>query len=55
LYVNILVPDINGQKKDVSATVYKNGDYANPIATLGGANAPWEYMFEPFGYDAYGK
>ena len=53
LYVNILVPDIIGQKKDVTAIIFKNGDYTHPIITLGGLNAPWKYMFEPFGYNAY--
>lgn len=53
LYVNILVPDNIGQKKDVTAMVFRNGDYAHPIAVLGGVDAPWKYMFEPFGYDAY--
>ena len=41
LYVNILVPDIIGQKKDVTAIIFKNGDYTHPIITLGGLNAPW--------------
>ncbi len=53
LYVNILVPDILGQNKDVTATIFKNRDYTHPLAILGGSNAQWKYMFEPFGYDAY--
>lgn len=52
-YVNILVPDIRGQKKDVTATIFKNGDTTHPIAILGGSNAEWRYFFEPFGYDVY--
>jgi hypothetical protein len=30
LYVNVLVPDIGGQKKDVSAAIIKNGDTGIP-------------------------
>ncbi len=50
LYVNILVPDIAGQKKDVSASIVKDGA---PLATLDGMNFVWTKMFEPFGYDTY--
>ena len=53
LYVNILVPDILGQMKDVTATIFKNGDTAHPVAILGGLNTEWKYFFEPFGYDTY--
>lgn len=53
LYVNILVPDIPGVSKDVTATIFQNGDFANPIATLEGTNTQWKYFFESFGYDAY--
>ncbi len=53
LYVNILIPDIQWSPKDVQATIFKDGDFAHPIATLGGSKAQWEYFFEPFGYDAY--
>ena len=52
LYVNLLVPDIPGQKKDVSATITKDGQ---PLVTLDGTQFPWERMFEPFGYDTYWK
>ena len=50
LYVNILVPDIYGQKKDVSATILKDG---KPYVTLDGTQFDWKKMFEPFGYDNY--
>ena len=50
LYVNILVPEIAGQKKDVSATIVKDG---KPLATLDGTQFTWTNMFEPFGYDTY--
>lgn len=53
LYVNILVPDRPGQKKDVSAVVFENGKEKTPIAVLGGADSTWESMYEPFGADNY--
>ena len=53
LYVNILLPYSDGQAKDVTATIFKNKDYANPLATLGGVGTEWKYMFEKFGYDEY--
>ncbi len=53
LYVNTLVPDIEGQKKDVSAAVIKNGDTDHPLAVLEGINFEWKKFFEPFGYDTY--
>ncbi len=49
-YVNVLVPDIAGQKKDVSAVVMKDG---KQIALLDGATFAWKQFFEPFGYDTY--
>jgi hypothetical protein len=53
LYVNLLVPDIEGQKKDVSAKIIKDGDIESPIAVLDGKNFEWTKFFEPFGYDSY--
>lgn len=50
LYVNVLVPDIPGQKKDVSATIFKDG---NEVAVLEGINFRWEQFYEPFGSDHY--
>lgn len=50
LYVGVLVPDIAGQKKDVSAVVLKDG---KQIAVLDGATFAWKQFFEPFGYDTY--
>jgi len=50
LYVGVLVPDIAGQKKDVSAAVLKDG---TQIAVLDGATFAWTQFFEPFGYDTY--
>lgn len=53
LYVNVLVPDIAGQKKGVSAVVVKNGNIAQPLAVLDGINFPWQKFYEPFGADTY--
>ena len=50
LYVNVLVPDIAGQKKDVSAVVLKNG---KELAVLEGINFEWKKFYEPFGADSY--
>jgi len=52
LYVSVLVPDIAGQKKDVSAVIIKEGT-ALPIATLDGDNFEWKKFFEEFGRDTY--
>jgi Protein of unknown function (DUF2892) len=58
LYINILVPDIEGQKKDVSAVILKDlymqkGREVQSIAILDGTSFQWKQMFEPFGYDNY--
>ena len=53
LYVNVLVPDVPGARKDVSAAVLKDGDLAHPLAILGGADGPWEAFHEDFGGDDY--
>lgn len=50
LYVNILVPDIEGQKKDISVMILKDG---SEIAFLNGLDFEWIEFFEPFGYDHY--
>lgn len=50
LYVNVLVPDIAGQKKDVSAVVLKDN---KQIAVLDGINFEWKKFYEPFGADTY--
>jgi hypothetical protein len=50
LYVNVLVPDIAGQKKDVSAVVLKDG---KQIVNLDGASFTWKEFFEEFGHDSY--
>jgi hypothetical protein len=50
LYVNVLVPDIAGQKKDVSAVVLKND---KEISLLDSTNFEWKQFYEPFGADTY--
>lgn len=50
LYVGVLVPDIVGQKKDVSAVVLKDDIQ---IAVLDGATFTWKQFFEEFGHDNY--
>jgi len=50
LYVNLLVPDIEGQKKDVSAVVLKNGA---ELVVFDGPNFEWKQFYEPFGVDNY--
>ena len=50
LYVNVLVPDIEGQKKDVSAVILKDG---KELAVLDGLNFEWTTFFEPFGQSTY--
>jgi hypothetical protein len=53
LYVNVLVPDINGIKKDVSAIIVKDEDDEHPIAKLDGPTYEWKKFWEPFGGDSY--
>lgn len=53
LYVNVLVPDIAGQKKDVSAAVIKDGNADKPLAVLNGLSFEWKKFYEPFGADTY--
>ncbi len=50
LYVNILVPDIAGQKKDISAVILKDG---TELAKLDGPTFEWKEFYEPFGADTY--
>jgi len=53
LYVNVLIPDIAGQKKDVSAAVIKDGETDTPLAVIGGVDADWQQFYEPFGVSTY--
>jgi len=53
LYVNILVPDIIGQPKDVSAIITKYSEAENSVLTLDGPAFKWTRFWEPFGRDWY--
>lgn len=55
LYVNILVPDIENQKKDLSVVIIKDGNAHNPLAVLDGRKFKWEKFWEEFGRDWYWK
>lgn len=50
LYVNVLVPAVEGQKKDVSAVIFKDG---TEVAVLDGTGFEWTKFYEPFGADTY--
>ncbi len=50
LYVGVLVPDIAGQKKDVSAVILKDG---KELTVLESTGFEWKKFFEPFGSDTY--
>jgi len=53
LYVNILVPDIVGQKKDVNLALFKKGNPDELLIVFDEGNNNWKKFFEPFGYDSY--
>lgn len=50
LYVNILVPDIEGIEKNVSAKIFKQGKL---ISLLDGLSHDWKSFYEPFAGDDY--
>lgn len=50
LYVNILVPDIEGAGKDVSVKILKKSDV---ISVLDASAHVWTEFYEPFAGDAY--
>lgn len=52
LYVGVLVPDIKGIQKNISARITGN---SRPVAFLDGNKFQWEPYFEPFGGDNYYK
>ena len=54
LYVNVLVPDLENQKRDVSAIITKVGE-ARPLAILNASSWVWQKYYEPFGRDSYLK
>lgn len=53
LYVSVVVPDIAGQKKDVSAVIIKDGLENAPLAVLNGSEFSWQRFYEKFGADWY--
>lgn len=53
LYVNILVPDLAGQKKDLTVIIIRDGNSANPLAVMDGKIFAWAKFFEEFGHDTY--
>lgn len=59
LYVNVLVPDIEGQKKDISAVILRDVPAGQgtagsaQVAFLDGMNFEWKKFYEPFGADTY--
>lgn len=53
LYLNVLVPDIEGQTKEVSMVVVKNKDEKNIFLQLKGVGYEWKRFFEPFGQNWY--
>ena len=53
LYVNVLVPDIADQNKDVSAAIIMDGKTNVPLTVLDGTNFNWQKFHEPFGNDNY--
>jgi hypothetical protein len=52
LYVNILVPDIEGIDKDVSIKILKQGKV---FSILNGSDTNWKQFHEPFAGDNYFK
>lgn len=55
LYVNILVPDIAGQERDVTVMIHR-GPIADESGHIGMLDSPadeWKQFYEPFGADAY--
>jgi len=50
LYVNVLVPFIEGREKNVTAKIFKDGQ---PLATLSPGKEDWKKFFEPFGQSMY--
>ncbi len=53
LYVNALVPAIEGQEKDISVVVVNRDNEGEPLVVLEGAEAEWKRFYEPFGADTY--
>jgi len=52
-YMNVLVPDLPGVKKDVSAALINPEHPEAPLAIVGGVGADWKQFFEEFARDSY--
>ncbi len=52
-YMNILVPDVPGAKKDVSAALLDPHAPEVPLALVGGVDTTWKPFFEEFARDDY--
>ena len=50
LYVNVLVPFIEGRERNVTDKIFKDGQ---PLATLSPGKEDWKKFFEPFGQSMY--
>lgn len=48
LYINLLVPNVKDQKKNIAAMITKNGNIQNPLAVLIGANYDWTKFWEKY-------
>lgn len=53
LYVNLLVPDVPGVEKDLSAAIIDADDAERPLTVLGGPLGAWEPYHEEFAGDDY--
>ncbi len=53
LYAGLLVPDREGQQKDVSAVIVVPSQENPPVAFLDGINFEWKPLYEEFGADHY--
>ena len=53
LYVNLLVPDVPGVEKHVSAAVIDTDDPERPLVVLGGPLGAWEPYYEEAAGDDY--
>lgn len=47
------MPDIKGQKKDITVVVTYEHNEKNPYAFLSSSNFPWKKFYEPYGKDHY--
>ncbi len=54
-YMNVLVPDVAGAKKDVSAALVTTTSPEKPVAIIDGITATWTPFFEEFARDDYFK